>query len=113
VTHNRLLHKKSRYYFSISFLDGGTIFGECTQIEIYVSSDYPIFFLVYLGVWVNTATNFERCHVEISLPELYSIVTHEQAVSALVIETGVSEPSWYHGSLTQSHSAELCFPQLS
>lgn len=39
VAPNRLLHKKPRYYFSISFVDCGTVFGEWTQIEMHVSSD--------------------------------------------------------------------------
>jgi len=59
-------------------------------LQRYSVCDYPIFFLAYLGVWVNTATNFERCHVEVRWPELYSTVAHEQAVSDLVVETGVT-----------------------
>jgi len=34
-------------------------------------------------------------------------------MSALVIETGVTQHFWYHGPFTESDSAELRFPELS
>ena len=53
VAPNRLLHKKPRYYFNISFLDGGTMFGECTQIEMYVSSDIQCVIIRYSSLRIS------------------------------------------------------------